>query len=389
MTAHAKLSASGAHRWMNCPGSVSAESGLPDYSSVYADEGTLAHAICEQALTAETTAFDASIAIAEEMIVKMPHLKGCVTKDFIDACQSYVDYVREQPGTQRMYEVRVDFSQWVPDGFGTSDVVILDGGTVRIIDLKFGKGVKVDAQDNPQPLLYALGTFNDFGWLSEINQVEMHIVQPRLDHVSVVTVTRDQLMKFGELASQAAEMALSDKAPRVAGEKQCRFCKAKSTCPAIFDMTQKAILSEFDDLDLDPTNKLSDDQLRTALEAKALIEAWLSSVEQLVTARIADGGTFPGFKIVEGRSLRQWRDDDLVTITLERMLGQNAYTKKLLSPAQAEKVLGKAKKTALEPLIIKPRGKPALARESDPRPPITINANDFDFSEKLDNDVDH
>ena len=129
MTAHAKLSASGAHRWMNSPGSVSAESGLPDYSSVYADEGTLAHAICEHALTAETTAFDASIAIAAKMIVKMPHLKGCVTKDFIDACQSYVDYVRAQPGTHRMYEVRVDFSQWVPDGFGTSDVVILDGGT--------------------------------------------------------------------------------------------------------------------------------------------------------------------------------------------------------------------------------------------------------------------
>lgn len=383
MTAHAKLSASGAHRWMNCPGSVAAEATLPDRSSIFADEGTLAHAICEQALVNGTTAEEAAFHVAGDIIKQMPHLEGCITRAFLDACQSYIDYVREQPGSERMYEVRVDFSEWVPEGFGTSDVVILDGKTIRIIDLKFGKGVKVDAEGNPQPLLYALGVLNDFGWLSEIEQVEMHIVQPRLDHISVSTVTRSGLLKFGELAAQAAEQALADNAPRVAGEKQCRFCKAKATCPAVYQMTQRAIMSEFDDLDLDPTNKLTDEQLRVVLEAKPLIEAWLSSVEQLVTERIANGGEFPGFKIVEGRSLRQWKDDELVTITLERMLGANAYTKKLITPAQAEKALGKAKKNVLEPLVVKPRGKPALAKESDPRPPITISASDFDFGEQV------
>ena len=381
MSAHAKLSASGAHRWMNCPGSIAAEAGISDRSSIFADEGTLAHAICEQALTAETTAFDASIAIAEEMIVKMPHLKGCVTKDFIEACQFYIDYVRAQPGEQRMYEVRVDFSQWVPGGFGTSDVVILDGDTMRIIDLKFGKGVKVDAENNPQPLLYALGTLNDFGWLSEINHIEMHIVQPRLDHVSVAKITRAELFKFGEKASQAAELALSDNAPRVPGEKQCRFCKVKATCPALFNMAQRVLMSEFESLDLEPTNKLSDEQLRTALEAKPLIEAWLSSVEQLVTQRIADGGEFPGFKIVEGRSLRQWNDAEDLTITLERLFGMSAYTRKLISPAQAEKMLGKTNKAAVAKFIVKPRGKPTLTSERDPRPAIGVNASDFDFVE--------
>jgi len=378
MTLHAKLSASGAHRWMNCPGSVAAEANLPDRSSVYADEGTLAHAICEYALVNDTTAFDASIAIAAEMITKMPHLKGCVTKDFIDACQMYIDYVRAQSGSERMYEVRVDFSQWVPEGFGTSDVVILDGNTVRIIDLKFGKGVKVDAQDNPQALLYALGTFNDFGWLAAIEHIEMHIVQPRLDHVSVSTVSRSGLMKFGELASQAAELALSEKAPRVPGDKQCRFCKAKATCPALLEKTQKALMSEFEDLDIKPVNKLTDDQLRQALEAKSLIEAWLSAVERLVTERIVEGKDFPGFKIVEGRSLRQWKDKD-VGSTLEFLLGDGAYVKKLISPSQAEKLLGKSHKDKIEPYVIKARGKPTLTSSQDPRPAITVSASDFDI----------
>ena len=378
--AHAKLSASGAHRWMNCPGSVAAESNLPDRSSIFADEGTLAHAICEFALFTYTDAKQAAATVAPAMIKDMPHLEGVVTRDFLDACDFYIDYVRAQPGEQRMYEVRVDFSQWVPEGFGTSDVVILDGNTIRIIDLKFGKGVKVDAENNPQPLLYALGTLNDFGWLSEIEKIEMHIVQPRLDHVSVSSVTRGGLMKFGELASQAAELALSDNAPRVAGEKQCRFCKAKATCSALFDMTQKTIMSEFDDLDLTPTNTLSDEKLRVALEAKSLIEAWLSSVEQLVTQRIAGGKEFPGFKIVEGRSVRQWKDDEEIPTTLERIFGNSAYTRKLISPAQAEKMLGKANKAAVERFIVKPRGKPTLTSESDPRPSITASASDFDFA---------
>jgi RecB family exonuclease len=381
MTIHAKLSASGAHRWMNCPGSVKAEEGFADRSSIFADEGTLAHAVCEQALTHNQGADEASMIVGPGMIASMPHLEGCIDQAFLDACQMYIDYVRAQPGDQRMYEVRVDFSQWVPEGFGTSDVVILDGNTVRIIDLKFGKGVQVDAEKNPQPLLYALGVFNDFGWLADVDQFEMHIVQPRLDHISVSIISRGELMKFGELASMAAELALRDDAPRVPGDKQCRFCKAKATCPALYSMTANAIMSEFEDLDLKPTNTLNDDQLRRALEAKPLIEAWLSSVEQLIMQRIAEGGEFPGFKIVEGRSLRQWKDDERLVVTLERMLGERAYAKKMISPAQAEKLLGRNNKAALADFIVKPRGKPSLTREDDPRPAITVSASDFDSGE--------
>lgn len=377
-TAHAKLSASGAHRWMNCPGSVAAEAALPDRSSIFADEGTLAHAICEHALE-----FDLDAANAAEVItwasLNMPHLKDAVDTDFISSCQMYIDYVRAQPGSQRMYEVRVDFSQWVPDGFGTSDVVILDENTIRIIDLKFGKGVKVDADNNPQPLLYALGTLNDFGWLSEIDRVEMHIVQPRLDHISVSTVSRSDLIKFGERAAQAAQAALEENASRVAGEKQCRFCKAKTNCGALYQATADALMSDFDDLDPPPANTLSNDQLRKVMESKDLIVAWLSAVEAHITERIANGEDFPGFKMVEGRSVRQWNDNENLTIKLKRLFGQSAYTKKLITPAQAEKMLGKTNKAIVQDLIAKPRGKPTLVPSSDPRPAISASMSDFDI----------
>jgi len=376
-TAHAKLSASGAHRWMNCPGSVAAEANLPDRSSIFADEGTLAHAICEHALINNMPVDAAALDTPPEFLgLNLP--ADVVDQAFLDACQMYVDYVNSLPGSQRMYEVRVDFSLWVPEGFGTSDVVILDGNTIRIVDLKFGKGVKVDADNNPQPLLYALGTLNDFGWLSDIEHIEMHIVQPRLDHISVCTVSKGDLIKFGERADQAARKALEDNAPRVPGEKQCRFCKAKTNCGALYQATADALMSDFDDLDPPPANTLSNDQLRKVLERKDLIVAWLSAVETHVTERIVNGEDFPGFKIVEGRSLRQWNDDENLTVRLERLLGQMAYVKKLVSPAQAEKVLGKSKKHLVADYIVKPRGKPKLAPSSDPRPPITASMSDFD-----------
>ncbi len=367
MTLHAKLSASGAHRWMNCPGSVAAEDGIPDRTSSFAAEGTLAHDIVERALR---------LGVNCDTICDRP--------DMAEPAQVYVDYVRALPGQHRFIETRVSFEEWVPGGFGTADIIVIDEstGTLHISDLKFGKGVRVDAEHNPQALLYALGACNAFGFVHEIERVKIAIIQPRIDHISEWEITITDLLKWGEIARTAAEETTKVNAPRVPGDKQCRFCKAKGDCPALYNMTQKAILSEFEDLAPSPINKLSDEQLRAALEAKPLIEAWLSAVEQLVTQRIADGGEFAGFKIVEGRSLRQWNDDESLPVTLERILGERAYTKKMISPAQAEKLLGRANKAAVEKFIVKPRGKPALAKENDPRPSITISVSDFDSGEE-------
>jgi len=363
MTLHAKLSASGAHRWMACPGSVAAESGLPDRTSSFAEEGTLAHDIVERALR---LGFNCDTI--------------CDRPDMAEPAQVYVDYVRALPGQHRFIETRVSFEEWVPGGFGTADSIVIDEGTrtLHISDLKFGKGVKVDAEQNPQALLYALGAYSAFGFIHDIERIKIAIIQPRIDHISEWEISVTDLLKWGEIARTAAEETMKANAPRVPGDKQCRFCKAKATCPALWKKTEQALLSEFEDLDLKPANKLTDDQLRQALEAKPLIEAWLSAVERLVTERIAEGREFPGFKIVEGRSLRQWRDEDMGP-TLEFLLGpDDAYIKKVISPAQAEKLLGKSNKNKIEPFIIKPRGKPTLTSEQDPRPSITVNANDFD-----------
>ena len=368
MTLHAKLSASGAHRWMPCPGSVKAESGIKDKSSSFAEEGTLAHSVADLALGQNKDCHEV-----------------CDDAEMAAFVQIYVDYVRSfQPYDYRYFEERVSFEEWVPGGFGTSDAIILTGKTIRICDLKYGKGVRIYAENNPQAMLYALGAYSSFGWLANVETVEIAIIQPRLDHISEWPISITDLLKWGEIARQKAEETEDPNAKRVPGEKQCRFCKAKGTCPALLKLTQDVILADFEDLT--PTvaaNKLTDDQMRKIMEAKSLIEAWLGAVEGVVKDRLLTDGVFPGFKMVEGRSVRKWIDEDIVGTTLQDVMGEEAYTKKLITPTQAEKILGKAKKEKLNGLIIKPRGAPALAPESDPRP--SINLSDCDF-EALDND---
>lgn len=367
MTAHAKLSASGAHRWMACPGSVKAEEGLPDRSSSFAEEGTLAHEIVEKALR---------LGFNCDTICDRPDLAHIA-----EPAQVYVDYVRALPGKHRFVETRVDFSEWVPGGFGTADSIVIDEdtATLHIADLKFGKGVRVDAERNPQAMLYALGAYSMFSFLHEVERVKIAIVQPRIDNISEWEVSVEDLLKWGEIARTAAEETANPKAKRVPGEKQCRFCKAKATCPALMRMTEQTLLMDFEAHD-DPVapNKLTDEQLAAALAARPVIEAWLNAVETLVKQRLSTGEAFPGYKLVEGRSNRTWIDEENVAKELERLLGENAYTRKMISPTQAEKLLGKKNKGVIEPFVIKPRGAAALAPENDPRPPIDVSASDFD-----------
>jgi len=367
MSAHAKLSASGAHRWIACPGSVKAEEGLPDKTSSFAEEGTVAHDIAERALR---------LGFNCDTLCDRPDLEHIA-----DPAQVYVDYVRALPGKLRFIETRVDFSEWVPGGFGTADAIVIeeDSATLHIADLKFGKGVRVDAQNNPQAMLYALGAYSMFSFLHEIERVKIAIVQPRIDNISEWEISVHDLLKWGEVARAAAEATAQPNAKRVPGEKQCRFCKAKATCPALMKLTEQTLLMDFEEHD-EPAapNKLTDEQLGEALKARPVIEAWLNAVETLVKQRLSAGDQFPGWKLVEGRANRAWIDEESAAKELEWLVGDRAFTRKLISPSQAEKALGKEHKKAIESLAFKPQGKAALAPASDPRPPITASVDDFD-----------
>lgn len=359
MTDHAKLSASGSHRWLACPGSVKAEEGLPDRTSPQSEEGTKAHAIAEALLNG---APDVDVTGFEPVL-------------------EYVEYVTSLAKAKQLFvEKRVDFSEWVPDGFGTCDTIILDviSGDVDIVDLKYGKGLKIYADDNSQLKLYALGVVSNYGFiLREITKITLHIVQPRLDHISTWSITLEDLLTWGERVKELAQLALSENAPRVPGDSQCQWCKAKPTCPALLKRTQEVTLSEFDRLDNPDT--LTDPQLRYALENKKLIVSWLDAVESLVYERLQNGGSFEGFKLVTGRTLRDWANPNDAEIELSRLVGDAAYEKKLLSVAKAEKLLGKKKAQALEHLVAKTEGAPRLAQDSDRRKASGADASDFDF----------
>jgi hypothetical protein len=373
-TLHAKLSASGSERWLKCTGSVKAEESYPNTTSVFAEEGTLAHELAEVAL-------NAGLPATHYIGQKLPENNANeITAEMADYVQIYIDYVQSLGGHQ-LYEQRVDFSEWVSDGFGTSDAIIIKDDTLHVVDLKYGKGVKVYADNNSQGMLYALGAYSDFGNIYDIKQVVISIVQPRLDHIDQSEpIAIADLLKFGEYARLKADEALSGKGLRVAGEKQCQFCKAKAECGELKRVTEKAIMAQFEQIDeLKPADTLDNEALRFALENKKLIISWLDAVENLITDKLQKGEVFEGYKLVEGRSLRDWSDELEAATVLTELLGDDAYTKKLLSVTQAEKALGKAKAEAIAKLIVKPNGKPTLAPESDKRVAINIDANSFDL----------
>ena len=375
--AHAKLGTSNAHRWLNCPGSVKAEQGFKDQSSPFALEGTRAHELSELALFKDK---EPQHWIGKPLVENSDFI---VDEEMANYVQVYTDYCRAiSKGADEVFiEQRVSYNDWVPEGFGTNDfgALFLKDKRIKIADLKYGKGVQVDAENNPQAMLYGLGTYAEFSWISDFDWVDIAIIQPRLDHISEWSISVKDLLKWAEWVSQRAEIALSEDAERVPGEKQCRFCKAKGTCPALMKYTEDIIMAEFDDLDDMPSpDTLTQEQLRKVLEHKGLIEGWLSSVETVVRERLEAGEDFAGFKIVEGRSLRRWGDEAQAEAKLIDLLGDKLHTKKIISPAQAEKVLKKDQRAVLDDLVVKPAGKPTLAPESDKRPPINLTDEDFE-----------
>lgn len=383
---HSPFGPSASHRWIACPGSIrmigdAYDMGLiePESTSIHAAEGTVAHDIGERALIGNG---DCSTFIGE---IGDETFEIEVTKEMADFVQVYVDYVTSHAANQNTRQVsieeRVEYTDWVPDGFGTSDAIVIQKERMVCIDLKYGKGVAVDAVENTQAVLYALGSYQGLPLVqrTKLKTVLMVIVQPRLDSISEWEITIQDLLKRGEDISQAAQLALTDDAPLNPGTDQCRWCPVKAICPALKVVTEAAILADFDDLtDLTPVNRLTDDDLRRALDAAPLIKSWLDAVAKRVQEKLESGEPFEGFKLVAGRSLRRWQDEGEASETLDLILGDEAFTRKLLSPSQAEKALGKKLSKEIQHLITKPDGKPTMVPESDKRKAVNVTANDFE-----------
>ena len=371
---HAKLSASGSSRWMNCPGSIKAEedfresNGIVERSNFFADEGSVAHELAELSLTQEKHPSH----WLNETFEDWPDIP--VNQEMVDNVAIYCDFINSLPGV-KIIEERVDFSDWVPDGFGTSDAIIIGDDSIHVVDLKYGKGVAVSPENNSQGMLYALGACALFRDLYPIERVMITIVQPRLDHIETWETTLENLFKFGNEVSIKAEQALSDDAPRVPGESQCRWCDAKVVCPALNKLTEESVLCHFDN----EMESLSDEDLKQALDNKKLIVGWLDSVEAHVKKRIVDGDSFPGYKLVRGRSSRSWFDEQVTIEALSNVMSEDdIFTKKLITPPQAEKKLGKVIARDIQDLIVVSDGKPTLVKESDKRESMNVSTEDFD-----------
>lgn len=378
---HARCSASAAYRWINCPGSVALSDQCQDLGpSNYADEGTLAHAVAELKLRYEIGELT-DLEYQEQRIALQEN--AYYTGEMEEATDFYVEVVLESlaaagDGAELMIEQQLDLSKWIPEGFGTSDAVIIGGGMIQAIDLKYGKGVKVKAKNNPQLRLYGLGAANLFGSLYDFDTVRTTIVQPRLDHVDSETSLLKELLLWGEEeVAPRAIMAMEGSDYLAAGD-WCRFCPAKARCRKRAEFNLELARMEFQRPPL-----LSDEEIGEVLTKAEHLKKWAEEVSEYALTEALSGKHFDGWKLVEGRSIRKYADEVKVAETLKAAGFDEAmlYQRKLYGITDMEKLVGKKKLAAtLGDLLIKPQGKPVLVPESDKRQAInTTEAAKADF----------
>lgn len=367
---HAVLSASSSHRWLNCNPSARLELEFDDTESIAAAEGTAAHVLCEHKLRK-----------ALKLRSKKPVSQ--YDSDEMDAhTDGYVEYVLETIAEIRqsckdpivLIEQRLDFSRYVPEGFGTGDCVIIGDGKLHIIDFKYGQGVLVSAENNPQMMLYALAGISQFGYLYDISEVSMSIYQPRRENVSTWTISVNTLQEWADtVLVPKARLAYDGEGDYCPGE-WCIFCRAAVKCRARAEAKLKLASLEFA---LPPL--LTDAEIEDVLDKLDDLCKWAGDIKEYALKAALSGKEWNGYKLVAGRSNRRYANEDAVAKAAENAGYHDIYTKSLLGVTAMEKYLGKEKfSEVLGGFIEKPTGKPTLVPLSDKRPAMNISAkNDF------------
>lgn len=367
---HSMLSASSSNRWLNCPPSAKLCANAADASSEFAREGTCAHELCEYKVRK----------MLGENVQKPAENLDFYDSEMEESAEEYAQYIAKilaevkkkctDPIT--LVEQRLDFSKYVPEGFGTGDCVIVADAVLHVVDFKYGKGVEVSAENNPQMKLYALGALELFDSLYDITQIEMSIFQPRLNNISRCTITKEELLDWAEnTLKPIAELAAKGEGEFKAGE-HCRFCKVKATCRKRAEYNLE--LAKYD---FAVPNTLETAEISVILSKADELATWVNDVKEYALQQALSGVIYDGFKVVEGRSVRKYKDEKAVAETVEKA-GFNPFEQSVLGITAMTKLLGKAKfEELLSGLITKPKGKPTLVPNSDKRAAINNAADDF------------
>jgi len=370
---HALLSASSSHRWLNCNPAARREREFADRETTAAAEGTAAHALAEHKLK-------------RRLKLRSERPVSVYDTDEMETCtDEYADFVMEQvtkerrrdPDTQVFIEQRLDFSCYVPEGFGTGDCLIVSRGRIHIIDLKYGMGLLVDSEENPQMKLYALAALKQYEEQYQIKKVKLTIFQPRRENVSTWETTVAKLKKWAtkELVPKA-EKAFKGEGEYCPGE-WCIFCKAAVKCRARAEDKLRLAQSEFK---MPPL--LTDAEIEDVLAKLPDIKKWADEIQEYALAKALAGKEWTGFKLVEGRSVRKYTDEKAVIEAANAAGYHDIYKQSLISITEMEKLMGKAEfSKVLGALVTKPQGKPTLVPDTDKRQAITVSNPKNEFSE--------
>lgn len=367
---HAVLSASSSHRWLACPPSALLCARERDSPGAFAQQGTDAHSLCEYKVR-KALGMD-----AEDPTENLTYLD----EEMSDATDQYTQFVMEQVAAARehckdpvvLVEQRLDFSQWVPEGFGTGDCVIVADDVLTVIDFKYGLGILVSARENTQMMCYALGALTMFDEIYDIHEVQMMIFQPRRENVSTYAMTRDELLAWAEnTLAPTARLAAEGKGEFCAGA-HCVFCKVKAVCRKRAD--ENMALASFD---LADPALLTDEEIETVLGKAEDLAAWVSDIKDYALQQALSGKDWTGWKLVEGRSSRKYVNEDAAAEAV-RAAGFDPYEHRVLGITAMTRLLGRSRfDELLGSLVTRSQGRPTLVPQSDKRPAMHTAANDF------------